>query len=117
MKKACLGLILLTLSAAVSAAPFFRADPYPTASTPKPTHCGIYLDTGAKIEIVITSGTSGPYCNYDGAQIAPGAHAIKATHIIKDATWGNQESDFSNTVNFTRPGPPAEPTGFGLKAQ
>lgn len=40
-------MVLLGLSAAATAAPFFRSDPYPSALTPKPTHCGIYLDSGA----------------------------------------------------------------------
>jgi hypothetical protein len=101
-------------SSMAEAAPFLVADPYPAASTPKPTHCGIYLDTGAKIEVAITSSTDGPYCKYDLTAIAAGAHVAKATHILKDPTWGTQESTFSNTINFTRPAAPPAPAGLGL---
>jgi hypothetical protein len=110
-------LVLTVLSFEVSAAPFLVSDPYPAAGSPKPTHCGIYLDSGAKIEVAVTSDTSGVYCKYDATSVAIGAHVATATHIVKDPAWGNLESVKSNAVNFTRPGPPSAPAGFGLDVQ
>jgi hypothetical protein len=114
MKRA---LLFAVVSTSLSAAPFLESDPYPSASTPKPTHCGIYLDTGAKVEVAATSDTSGVYCKFDVNSVAVGAHVAKATHILKDPIWGNLESPMSNTVNFTKPGSPSAPSGFGLVAQ
>ena len=117
MTKILIILFLLAMASEALSAPFLESDPYPTASSPKPTHCGIYLDTGAKVQVPITTDTSGSYCKWDASAVAVGAHVAKATHIIIDPTWGNQESAFSNTVNFMRPGPPAAPSDFGLVAQ
>lgn len=107
-----LAILLSILSCAVAAAPFLTSDP--VSSSPLPTHCGLYLDTSAKLEAAVTKDSSGTYCKFDIASVSVGAHTAKATHIVRDSIWGTLESGYSNTVNFTKPGAPAAPGGFGL---
>lgn len=105
-------LLIGMVAADASAAPFLTSDP--VSISPLPTHCGLYLDAAAKVEAAVVKDSTGTYCKFDIASVGVGAHTAKATHIVKDAIWGTLESGYSNTVNFTKPGAPAAPGGFGL---
>lgn len=110
MKK--LLFILFFIPTLVFAKPFVVSDKYSIALDPKPTHCGIFLDSGAEIDIPITVDTSGTYCKYDIGAVSIGSHTIKLTHKIKDLIWGDLSSPQSAALNFTRPGVPVVPTGL-----
>jgi len=105
---------LLGLVASVSwASPFVVSDPVPTGQV-QPTHCGVWLDSQARVEIAVTSSAAGPYCKYDVGTVAVGSHTIKMTHVRKDAVWGDMESVQSIPLAFPRPAPPSTPSGVSL---
>lgn len=107
-------LLFLSSIAAVEASPFVVSDPYSITSTIQPTHCGMVLDNGVKIEIPVTSDTTGKYCKLDLNSVTTGQHTLTATFIIKDVIWGNLESSPSPPFTFVRPGVPNTPTIPGL---
>ena len=108
MKKLFALLLIPSISQAVSV----TSAPYPAASSPQPTHCGVFVDSAAKVEIPITIDATGKYCKYDISTISTGSHTIKMTHIAKDTVWGNLESTESNPLVLVRPGAPSTPTGL-----
>lgn len=117
MKLISLSLIALSLSLSnqiAQAAPFVRADNYPAASTPKPTHCGVLLDSAPKVQIPITSEAGNIYCKYDLSGVSNGNHSIKMTHILIDQIWGTLESAESNPLAFVKPAQPSLPAGLQL---
>ena len=111
MRYLC-SVLLLAGWVPVHGAPFLVSDPY--AGTPAPTHCGIYVDAAAKIEVPVVKDASGIYCKYDLSAVATGSHVVKATHIIKDALWGTLESGVSSPLAFARPASPTGPAGLAL---
>lgn len=96
-----------------AAAPFLVSDPYTGASLP--THCGILLDTAAKVEVPAVIDPSGAICKYDLASAPTGAHVVKARFILRDPVWGVIESADSAPLNFLRPGAPTAPLGLSIK--
>lgn len=108
--------LLLLVASGAQAQPFLTSDPYPASSTPKPTHCGVYLDTAAKAEFTVVADASGTYCKVDLASVGTGSHTVKLSYIVKDATWGSLEGPLSSPFAFVRlPGPGSAPTGLGLQ--
>lgn len=101
------GLLLASLTA--NAAPYLTSDPYPTALNPKPTLCVVYIDAAVGIDSPVLGGPTAPRCSYDLAAAVAGNHSARAKFAYVDATYGRQESDYSNTVNFTVPAPPSAP--------
>ncbi|MFO1417261.1 MAG: hypothetical protein U1E83_01190 [Methylotetracoccus sp.] len=107
--------VLLLAASGAQAQPFLTSDPYPASSTPKPTHCGVYLDTAAKAEFTVVADASGTYCKVDMASVATGSHTVKLSYIVKDPTWGSLEGPLSSPFAFVRPiGLGSAPTGLGL---
>lgn len=105
---------LIGLWASVGMAnPFIVSDPVPAGQV-QPTHCGVWLDTAARIEIPVTSSAGGPYCKFDVGTVSIGSHTIKMTHVRKDAVWGDMESVQSVPLVFPRPAPPGTPSGVSL---
>lgn len=96
-----LWLFFLLLGPAIAmATPFVVSDP----TTQKVTHCGIQLDSGAKVEVPVTSvSTTSAICKYDVGGVTIGTHNIKATFINVDPVWGRSESVFSVPLDFVRP--------------
>ena len=107
-------ILLMVWASRSMAAPFAVSDPYPAASTPKPTHCGVYLDTAAKVEIPVTVDATGTYCKIDLSAWTVGTHTLKATHIIKNTGWSDVESGYSGPLVQSRPGIPSAPSGITL---
>jgi hypothetical protein len=107
-------IILLSLiTGTVSAAPFIIADV--SLDTIQPTHCGIYIDTSPKTEIVVVKDAAGKaYCKVDVGTLTIGAHTIKKTYIVKDPIWGTLESAQSVPFAFSRPMLPTTPVGLEL---
>lgn len=98
-----------------NAAPFLESDPYPAASTPKPTICQVWLDTATVgVDSPVVVDATGTYCHYDIAAVTVGAHTVKAKFITIDPVWGRLESALTAPINFTRPGPPQAPAGLIL---
>ena len=108
--------MLVLWAAAAQATPFVVSDPYPLASTPQPTHCGVWLNAVPKAEIAVTAGPSGVYCKYDVGTVATGSHTIKMSHIYRNPVdpWADLESAQSNPFTFQRPDVPGAPTGAAL---
>ncbi len=104
MKK----LLILLFPLTVNAAPFVVSDP----TTQAVTHCGMTIDTAAKVDSPVETVTGGKRCKYDLALISAGAHTIKATYVNIDSTWGRSESVASVPLNVTRPGPVTAPAGL-----
>lgn len=95
------------------ATPFVTSDP----TAQKVTHCGILLDTGAKIEVpVVTVTPTTAKCSYDVGSVSIGTHTIKATFINVDPLWGKTESVYSLPLNFERPNSAISnaPTGLDI---
>jgi hypothetical protein len=112
MKKFILASLLLIPVLALSA-PFVTSD----ATTQKVTHCGILLDSGAKVEVpVVSVSPTSAICKYDVGGVVVGAHTIKATFINVDPLWGRSESVYSVPLDFERPAQtiPTSPSGLGL---
>lgn len=112
--KTFVALSLMVLAFVASAAPTVVSDS--TTFTPKPTHCGWYMDAAAKEVLPVTLDASGnPYCSRDMAGTANGSHTMKATFIIKDAAWGDRESAQSPPFTFVVPAAPgAAPSALRL---
>jgi hypothetical protein len=54
-------------------------------------------------------------CSFDVSTVTPGTHTISMTAIaVNDPVWGSTESAKSSPLTFTRPTPPAAPTGLNL---
>ena len=104
---------VLLAAATVHAAPFVVSDPAPAAGQ-QPTHCGILLDSAAKVDVPVASDATGKYCKYDVGSVSAGSHTVKATFVVIDSVWGRLESPVSAPFAFTRPVSPAAPGGFGL---
>ena len=107
-----IGTLLYSISSA-NAAPFVTSD----ATTQKVTHCGILLDTGAKVEVPVTTVTpTSAICKYDVGGVTVGSHTIKATFINVDPVWGRSESVTSLPLDFARPDQTiaTPPSGLGI---
>lgn len=108
--------LLMLLPAASIAAPYAYTNVYPVATDPKvPTHCGVYVNTAAKVEIAVTTDTTGTYCLYDLATLPVGNNTVKVSYIRKDTLWGTVEGDPSVPLSLTRPGKPVAPTSLQAK--
>lgn len=114
MIKKIISVILLTLSVNVFATPFVVSDPYSITSQIQPSHCGIKLDSGVKIEVPVTSDATGKFCKFDVGNVIAGSHTVTATFILKDSLWGNLESAPSPPFTFVRPDTPVSPNIPGL---
>jgi hypothetical protein len=110
-------MFLLTLVAAhATAAPFVISDAYTSGLSP--THCGLLLDAQAKVDVPVALDAQGrPYCKFDLAPVATGAHRIRATAVIIDPVWGRLESAESLPFDFSRPGAPGVPSGLLIRGQ
>jgi len=108
-----LALTLISLNS--YAGPFLVSDPLPTL-TPPITHCGVYLDTAAKVvvPVALTAPTGPSICRYDLSGIASGNHTVNVTAIRIDPIWGTVESGNSSPLAFVRPGIPPAPSGLTL---
>lgn len=108
------GVVLALAPVMGLAGPTVSSDPYPAADNPKPTQCGVYVDSAPKITIPITVDSQGTRCVWDAgpANLAVGAHAIKMSHLWPDPLYGAQESAVSSPLALTRLGPPKAPTGL-----
>jgi hypothetical protein len=115
-KKIFLLSMAIACSGIAQASPFVVSDPYPMASSPQPTHCGVWLNAAAKIEIPVTAGPAGVYCKYDVGGVPSGANTVKMSHIYHDAVdpWGDLESPQSAPFTFNRPITPSAPTGLSV---
>jgi hypothetical protein len=102
---------LLVLAGMAEAAPFIRTTPVTTS--PRPTHCGVYLDSSPVADSPVVTDTNGTYCHYDLKDVANGAHTYQLTYKIIDPIWGTYETAKDTVSNFTRPvlGPVAIPAG------
>lgn len=99
-KRFLIAIFLMMVANVANAAPFVTSDP----TTQKVTHCGILLNSGAKIEIPVTSASATTaICKYDIGTVAVGTHTIKATFINIDPVWGRSESVTSIPLDFVRP--------------
>ena len=106
---------LTLLPALAVAAPFVVSDPYPAASTPKPTICTVYIDSDKGVDSAVAVDSAGnPFCHYDISGVGAGSHAAKATFSIVDPIWGSLTSGMSNTVNFAKPVAPTAPANILL---
>ncbi len=104
-------LLLLLFTSPAFASPFVVSDPL-TAGV---THCGLYLDSAAKVEVpVAKDANNASICKFDLASVSTGSHSLKATAIIKDPVWGNQESVQTAPLAFVRPASPPTPAGLTL---
>jgi hypothetical protein len=103
-------LAVLIFPSAALAAPFVVSDPL----APVATHCGVFLDTGAKVVIPVTVEGSGKICKFDLAGISNGSHVVKMTGIVNDPLWPAEESAQSAPLSFARPAAPAIPAGLRL---
>jgi hypothetical protein len=74
------------------------------------TSCGFTLDSGA----VVVVAASGTLCLFDVSAVAPGAHVVTADARTTDPLWSTSPSAQSVPLNFSRPVPPAAPTGLVL---
>jgi len=95
------------------ATPFVVSD----STTQTVTHCGILLDSNAKVEVpVVTVTPTTAICKYDVGNVSVGQHTIKATFINVDPLWGRNESVQSAPFDFIRPGAGTitSPSGLGL---
>lgn len=93
---------LILASAMARAAPFVVSDA--VTATPAYTHCGWYVDAlPGEVLPVATVTAGGVQCKKDFAGLASGKHTITATHIIKDAAWGNLESPKSVPLRLLCP--------------
>lgn len=112
MKRLILFLGLFFLIGASQANPFLTSAS--TTATAAPTHCGITMDTGAKIQVAVVKDSSGyPYCKYDLSSVPAGVHSTTVSYIIVDPVWGTLEGPTAS-INFTRPVNPAAPTGLSI---
>lgn len=106
---------LMTLPALAQAAPFIVSDP--VTLTPAITHCGWYVDALAKEVLPVVAAAGGVQCKKDFAGEASGQHTVRATHIIKDAIWGDRESAQSAPFAFGVPPLPGAPSALKLVSQ
>jgi hypothetical protein len=91
---------LYALCSIAIASPFVTSDP----TTQKVTHCGILLDSGAKVDVpVTTTNATSAVCKYDISLVTVGPHTIKATFVNIDPIWGRSESVTSAPLDFVRP--------------
>lgn len=102
--------LLMFVSTPALASPHVVTDPV----APGVTHCGVFLDSTAKVTIAVTAVTGGNICKYNVAGVSAGAHTIRMTAIINDPLWGTQESPQSAPLAFTKPGVPPTPAGLNL---
>ena len=82
------------------------------------SQCGVFLDANAKVTSPVVPAPSpavGNICSFDVSTVIPGSHTISMTAILNDPVWGSQESAKSTPLTFTRPTPPAVPTGLNLQ--
>ena len=115
MKKTIPSIIstILWTSSAISS-PFVVTDPIPLTLL-QATHCGVFLDSLAKVVVPVipATTTTGTYCKYDvntlTPTLAPGDHMVAMTYLVRDPIWGDNESDKSLPLNFTKPGVPKVP--------
>jgi hypothetical protein len=101
---------LLAFSAPAFGAPFVVTDPV----DPLTTHCGVFLDTNAKVTVPVAVEGTAKICKFDLATIPNGSHVVKMTAIGNDPIWGALESPQSLPLAFVRPAAPAIPAGVRL---
>lgn len=104
----------MLISSLALGAPFVTSDPL----SPGVTQCGVFLDAATKVTIpvtAVTSPTAGNICKFDVGSVSVGNHTISLSAItVSDPVWGSQESARSSPLAFTRPLPPAVPSGLLL---
>ena len=105
MKK-ILGLVLL-LAPILSYGANVVSDP----TNQTVTHCGVTLDTNAKVDVPVETVTGGKRCKFDANSVTAGTHVIKMTFINADSVWGRLESVDSAPLTFTRPANPSQTPG------
>jgi hypothetical protein len=105
MKK-ILGIFLFLLSLTVQGANVIS-----DATTQAVTHCGVTLDTSAKVDVPVEVVSGGKRCKYDANSVTAGTHVIKMTYVNIDPTWGRLESVDSAPLTFTRPANPSQTPG------
>jgi hypothetical protein len=113
MKKVLLAALLLLVPTLVLATPFVTSDP----TTQIVTHCGVLLDSGAKVDIPVTTvNVTSAICKYDIGTVSVGPHTIKVTFVNIDPVWGRSESVTSVPLDFVRPSNAITnpPTGLGI---
>lgn len=100
--------LLVMFAGLVRAAPFVVADVVAGVSS-----CGTVLDGGAKVNVVVATGTT--QCKFDLVGIAAGSHTVTMTAIaVNDPVWGSQETAPSLPFTFTKPAAPVVPSGLRL---
>lgn len=78
-------------------------DPAPASTSA--THCGFYIDGGARQDVAVISDASGKWCKKDISALAPGAHSAQVSFVLVDAVWGNSEGPKSTAYPLRdRPG-------------
>lgn len=111
MRRILVAAVLLAATSVVLASPFVVSDPV----DPVVTHCGVLLDTQAKVVIPVTVESGQKICKYDLAGIARGSHVVRMTAIMNDPIWGSQESAQSDPLSFVAPSAPNVPAGLELQ--
>lgn len=103
--------VLIALPSLSFASPFVVSD----ATTQKVTHCGVMLDSGAKVDVpVVSDSPTTAICKYDIGGVSVGPHTIKTTFINIDPIWGRSESVYSTPLDFVRPGDTVSQPPAGL---
>lgn len=90
---------LLLVAVSAQSAPFVVSD----STMQTVTHCGLLLDSAAKLDVPVVTVTDGKICKFDLSAVTAGVHSIKATFVNIDPVWGRSESVASVPFTFTRP--------------
>ena len=111
--------LFLVSFAALAQSPSFTIISDPLAAGV--THCGFFLDAGAKVVrpvIPDPDGSGGNVCEFDLSGVANGNHVLIATAIIPSTsnTTGG-ESDPSPPFDFVVTGKPNGPTGQRIRVK
>ena len=118
MKRPPALLLLAALSAAAlsaaalpaAASPFLSCDPFPATGI-VPTHFGVVMDGGAKVDSpAVLDAAGAASCRFDLGGLAAGDHTVTVTSVIINPVWGRAESAATPPFTFTRPSPPKAPS-------
>lgn len=109
--KRLLLISLFCCAPAHAVGPFVASD----ILVPGVSQCGVFMDAAPKVTIPVIAVTGGNICKLDISGLPPGAHSVTMTAIaVNDPIYGSQESPPSLPLAFTKPSPPAAPTGLKL---
>lgn len=84
---------------------------------PRVTHCGVVLNTAAKVLVPVTVSGANKICSYDVSNVSEGSHMISMTAIWNDPILGHLESTESVPLFFRKSGPDHSPHWSWLQPQ